>query len=160
MKSCRLILLLALVLIVAGCQCDHDATPQPTFTADDETAIRGLLETFTDTVLAGDWAANTAYYTEDAVRMPPDAPMIQGHAAMVTLWETFPPVTGFTLTPQVVGGDGDMAYARGAFTLDLAPPDADPTSLVGKWQAAYQRQADGTWLCVSDIWNSDTPTEM
>ncbi len=83
--------------------------------------------------------------------------MIQGHAAITAAWEAFPAVTGFTVTPQVVAGDGDLAYARGSFTLDLAPPDAQPVSSIGKWHAIYERQADGSWLCVSDIWNTDMP---
>ncbi len=32
--------------------------------------------------------------------------------------------------------------------------------MVGKWHAIYERQADGSWLCVSDIWNTDEPMEM
>jgi ketosteroid isomerase-like protein len=151
----RLIPALALVLPIAACQ--PAATPPPTFAAADETAIRGMLDQYTATVVAEDWQANAAYYTKDAVRMPPDAPMIQGHDAIVAWATALPPVTGFTLTSQVVAGDGDLAYARGAFTFDLAPSGAAPVNMVGKWSAIYQRQTDGSWLCVSDIWNTDTP---
>jgi ketosteroid isomerase-like protein len=164
MKSGRLIPALALVLAVAACQPPAE-TPstteaEPTFTAEDETAIRGMLEEFVADVIAEDWAAHVSYYAVDAVRMPPNEPMMQGHAAITEWFEAFPPITGFTLTPQVVAGDGDLAYARGAYTLDLAPPDAEPVSMVGKWHAIYGRQADGSWLCVSDIWNTDMPMAM
>ncbi|MDH3457075.1 MAG: DUF4440 domain-containing protein [Gemmatimonadota bacterium] len=158
MKFRHLVPALALVLPIAACQ--PAVTPPPTFTAADETAIRGMLEQYAATVVAQDWQANAAYYTTDAVRMPPNEPMFQGHDAIVAWATALPPVTGFTLTPQGVAGDGDLAYARGAFTLDLAPPDATPVNMVGKWHATYQRQADGSWLCVSDIWNTDTPMAM
>jgi ketosteroid isomerase-like protein len=42
----------------------------------------------------------------------------------------------------------------------VAPPDAEAVNMVGKWHAIYERQADGSWLCVSDIWNTDEPMEM
>lgn len=164
MKSGRLIPVLALVLTMAACQ-PATETPsttetEPTFTTEDEAAIRVLLEQFVVDVNAQDWPANISYYTDDAVRMPPNEPMIRGHAAITAWLEAMPPVTGFTLTSQVVAGDGDMAYARGTFTLDLAPPDAEPVNMVGKWQAVYERQTDGSWLCVSDIWNTDAPMAM
>jgi ketosteroid isomerase-like protein len=155
MNSRRSMLALALVLPLAACQ--PASTPRPTFTASDEGAIRAMLETYVTTVVSQDWAANVNYYAADAVRMPPDAPVMQGHAAITAWLEALPPVTGFTLTPQAVAGDGDLAWARGTFTLDLAPAGAKPVNMVGKWQAVYNRQADGSWLCVSDIWNTDTP---
>jgi len=159
MKYGRLIVALALVFFMVGCACEKEA-PAPGFTAEDKAAINGLLDSFVVSINAQDWVANASYYETDAVRMPPNAPMIQGHAAFIASWEALPPITGFTLTPQVVAGDGDLAYARGAFTLDLAPPDAEAVNMVGKWHAIYKRQADGSWLCTSDIWNEDTPIEM
>ncbi|HYO48062.1 MAG TPA: nuclear transport factor 2 family protein [Gemmatimonadota bacterium] len=157
----RLVIALALVFAMVACQPAAETPPetaaQASFTAQDEAAIRGMLEKFVVDVNAEDWTANISYYDADAVRMPPNEPMMQGHAAITEWLEARPPVTGFTLTPQVIAGDGDVAYARGAFTFDLAPPDADPVSMVGKWHAIYERQADGSWLCVSDIWNTDAP---
>jgi ketosteroid isomerase-like protein len=156
MRSRLLAASAALFLAAAACQ-PAPQEAQPTFTAEDEAAIRGMLEQYPNSWLAGDWDTQLTYYTADAVRMPPDAPMIQGHDAIREALVAFPPITDFTLTTEVVAGNGDLAWARGAFTLDMAPPDADPVSMVGKWQAAYERQADGSWKCVSDIWNTDMP---
>jgi ketosteroid isomerase-like protein len=111
-------------------------------------------------VTAEDWATLVTYYTDDAVRMPPDEPMHQGQSEIIAWLEALPPVTGLTLTPQVIDGQGNLAYARGTFTFGAAPPDAEPVNQVGKWQAIYERQADGSWLCVSDIWNMDMPESM
>ena len=140
MNSNRLILALALVLSVAACQ--PAAETQATFSAADEAAIRSMLEKFVDDVVAEDLTANVSYFATHAVRMPPNESMMQGHAAITAWIEAFPPVTSFTLTPQVVAGDGDLAYAHGAFTLDLAPPDAEPVNMVGKWHADL-RTPDG-----------------
>lgn len=158
MQLRRWMLTIALALPVLACQpAEPPAAPGSTFTADDEAAIRSLLSGYTTTALAGDWAGNAAYYTADAVRMPPNATMFSGRDAVVAFWESFPKFTGFTLDMQHVGGDGDLAWARGSYMLEFAPAEGVPAGDEGKWQAVYQRQDDGSWLCVSDIWNSNLP---
>lgn len=156
----RSIAVLTVVLAVAACRQEAEVPaegPAASFTAEDEAALRGMFEEFVVAFQAEDWTSLASYYAEDAVRMPPDEPAHQGHEVIIARLEELPPVTGFSLTPQAIEGDGDLAYARGTFTLDLAPPDGDPIAMVGKWQAVYERQADGSWLCVSDIWNTDSP---
>jgi ketosteroid isomerase-like protein len=146
-----------LALAFAGTACQPPAQQAAGLSEEDVAAIRGMLEKLRVDFVAEDWTATLSYYATDAVRMPPNESMIEGHAAITADFDALPPVTGFTLTPQVVAGEGDLAYARGAFTLDVAPPDAEPVHTVGKWLAIYERQPDGSWLCVSDIWNSDLP---
>lgn len=127
------------------------------FTSRDEAAIRSLLDRYAVHVLEGDWTASVQYFTDDAIRMPPNEPTMRGKEEFLSWLTALPPVTGFTLTTHDVSGDGDLACARGGFTFDLAPRDARPINMVGKWQAVYQRQADGSWRCFSDIWNTDEP---
>jgi ketosteroid isomerase-like protein len=158
MQSSSLVTGLALALTVAACQPAAEAPA--TLSEEDEAAIQGILDSYAANVRAQDWATLVTYYADDAVRMPPNEPMQQGRAAIMAWLEAQPPVTGFTLTPQLVSGRADLAYARGTFTFDLAPPDAEPVSMIGKWHAIYERQADGSWLCVSDIWNTDAPVPM
>jgi ketosteroid isomerase-like protein len=157
MASKRFIPALSVALALAAC---YPAAEAPALADEDTAAIREMLDTYAANVQAHDWATLVTYYTDDALRMPPDQPMYQGAAAIVAAFEALPPVTGFTLTPQVIDGRGDLAYARGTYTLDMAPPDADPVNTSGKWHAIYHRQADGSWLCVSDIWNTDVPMPM
>jgi ketosteroid isomerase-like protein len=162
----RLIPMFAIVFATMACAQEADVTADAdgqagaaaSFTAEDEAAIRDMLEGYAVSLNEADWASQAAYYTEDAVRMPPNEPVYQGRDAIIAASEALPPVTSFTLTPQEIEGEGDLAWAHGTFTLDLAPPDADPVAMEGKWQAVYERQEDGTWLCVSDIWNTDAPT--
>jgi ketosteroid isomerase-like protein len=155
--STRSVLLAALALALASTACQPPAQEAGPLSEEDVAAIRGMLEKLRVDFVAEDWTAILSYFATDAVRMPPNESMIEGHAAITASFDALPPVTGFTLTPQVVAGEGDLAYARGAFTLDTAPPEAEPVNMVGKWLAIYERQADGSWLCVSDIWNTDTP---
>jgi len=161
----HLILVLAIVFAAMACAQEPDVTadaegqaePAAGFTAEDEAAIRDRHEQFVASFNVEDWATQATYYAEDAVRMPPNEPLYQGRDAIMAASEALPPVTSFTLTSQEIEGHGDLAWARGTFTLDMAPPDADPVTMEGKWQAVYERQDDGSWLCVSDIWNTDAP---
>lgn len=157
MGSRRLIPTFAVTLALAAC---YPAAEAPALSDEDTAAIQSLLDNYVANVQAQDWTTLLSYYVDGAVRMPPDAPMQANDAEMMAWLEALPPVTSFSLTPHVIDGRGDLAYARGAYTLDLAPPDAPPVQTVGKWHAIYERQADGSWLCVSDIWNSDVPPAM
>jgi len=156
MKSRRFIPALLVACTLVACYPAGEAA----LSDEDTEAIRGMLDSYAANTRAQDWATLVTYYADDAVRMPPDAPMQTDEAAIMAWMDALPPVTGFTLTPQVIDGRGDLAYARGTFTLDVAPPDADVVNMVGKWHAIYERQADGSWLCVSDIWNTDMPMAM
>jgi len=149
---------LALGLTVAACQPAAEAPAAPAALSEqDMAAIRGMLDNYGATVTAKDWDTYVGYYADDAVRMPPDQPMIQGKAAIRAMAEALPAVTNLTLAVQRIDGQGDLAYARGSYTFDVGPAEDQLTSMVGKWQAIYERQADGSWLCVSDIWNTDAP---
>jgi ketosteroid isomerase-like protein len=157
MQSQNFIAAVAMVLTFAACQ---PAAEAPALSEQDTAAIRGMLDSYAGNVRAQNWTALVTYYADDAIRMPPDEPLQEGKAAITAWLEALPSVTGFTLTPQAIDGRGSLAYARGAYTLDMTPPDGDAVSVVGKWHAIYERQADGSWLCASDIWNTDAPMAM
>lgn len=157
MKLRRTPLVMALVVSFAACQ----PASEPTFTSADEAAIEATLDTYLTTVLAGDWTGLAdQYYTADAVRMPPDQPAVEGRDAIIAFAEAYPPITAHTLSPQAIVGDGDVAYARGSYTITVTTPGGESVDAVGKWYAVYERQEDGSWLCAGDIWNNDAPAEM
>lgn len=152
---------LVLGLTLTACQQYAEAPAAPAALSEQDMAtLRGLVADYAANATANDWATLVTYYADDAVRMPPNEPMFQGKDAILAWSEALPPGTGLTLTTQLIDGQGNLAYARGSYVLDLAPPDAEPVSVVGKWHAIYERQADGSWLCVSDIWNTDAPAVM
>jgi ketosteroid isomerase-like protein len=161
MSPRSLLATLALGLTVAACQPAAEAPAMPAALSEQDMAtIRGMLENYGPTLTAKDWATYVGYYADDAVRMPPNEPMYQGKDAIMAQVEALPAVANLTLTTQLIDGQGNLAYARGSYTLDVGPADGELVSVVGKWHAIYERQADGSWLCISDIWNTDEPQEM
>lgn len=146
--------------------CQPPATEEPAepeaaepagLSAEDLAANEATTQAWVDAVLAGDWDALGATYTEDAVLMPPNSEAVQGRAAIQAFFASWPPITSIELDGTEVDGEGDLAYVRGAYTLTLAPEGADPITDSGKYIEIRRKQADGSWLLSRDIFNSDLP---
>ena len=109
-------------------------------------------------VRSEDSAAGAALYTEDAVLMPPNQPMVQGRAAIQTWKEASPTFTEFNLTVEEIDGRGDLAFVRGTYSLTMELEGApEPIQDTGKFLDILQKQEDGSWLIAVDIFNSDLP---
>ena len=76
----RMASLVSGILFAAACSTPASA-PRGLSTAD-STALREIAERDAAMVLSRDFAAMTAGYTEDAVRMPPNAPALVGRPAI------------------------------------------------------------------------------
>ncbi len=115
------------------------------------------MESFAQVIRASDWAALAALYTEDAVFMAPNAPAVEGRAAIRAWLEPFPPIE-YEGTVVEIDGRGDLAFVRGnyseTYTVEGAP---EPIHHAGKYVEIWRRQPDGSWLIAVEIWNSDLP---
>ena len=139
----------------AGCQAQAD----PALGTADATALRAALEAYLDAANAGDAARWASLYTEDAVMMPPNSPVVDGRAAIES-WLAMLPVkiTDAEGTALEVEGAGSVAYVRGTYSMSLQIPGV-PESVPqqGKLLQIYARQPDGSWLLARDIWNANAP---
>lgn len=142
-----------LVGLLAACK----VAPPPLSDAEKAT-IRASIDSFAVNARAHRDSASAMAYTESAVFMPPNQGAVEGRAAIRAWFQTFPPISEFTLTPIEIEGNGDLAYVRGTYALTVAGPDGRPaTSDHGKFLEIRRRQRDGSWLMVTDIFNSDLP---
>jgi ketosteroid isomerase-like protein len=142
---------LCLGLAVGGCA---PATPAaPTFTDQDRAAITAAEAAMVTAGNAKDWAAWASHYVAEAVLMPPNEPEVSGAAAIQAYFTGFPPMSGLSLTTGRVDGAGDWAWVHGAYALTVegAGPDS------GKYLEVWQRQADGSWKIVRDMFSSNLP---
>ncbi len=143
----------ALALTITACQ--GEAGP---LSNDDVAAIRATTDPFAQAVLSDDWAAWAAGFTEDAVFMPPNQPLVQGRAALQAWGEAYPTTTQFTITQVEIDGGGDLAVVRGAFSITVVPEGAlEPITDTGKYLELRRQQPDGSWLIAAGIYNSDLP---
>lgn len=145
---------LALISLAAvGCQ-----PSQAGLTDADRTAIRTRIADFDKAMIAADVPAIVSAYTDDAVLLPPNAPMVRGRAAIQKFLEGFPKITQFKQSAIEIEGQGELAYPWGTFETTMLPPGAKaPVQDKGKVLAVWRKQADGSWLASRVSWNSDLP---
>jgi uncharacterized protein (TIGR02246 family) len=126
----------------------------------DVAAIRNLGPQFSQAILARDVDAVVAMYTDDAVIMPPAAPVVVGKDAIRDFF-TAQFASDVVTTEQVftsiqTEGMGNQAFDRGTFSGKGTRPGAsDPRTEVGKYVVIVRRTADGSWRVAVDVWNSE-----
>jgi len=145
-------------LLAATAACSPRVPVSDGLSEQDQAAIRALIAKLPQIVRARDWDALTAEYTEDGWKMPPNQPLVQGRAAIRQEFEQLPPIPSFDFRIIALDGRADLAVLRGAYHITFAPPGAARAiSDSGKELVVLRKQADGSWLRVGDIWNSDLP---
>jgi uncharacterized protein (TIGR02246 family) len=129
--------------------------------AADLAAIRATDSAFASAAGAGDAAGVAANYLPDAQLMPPNAPTVEGREAIQKFWGGL--LGAYQLRFQVVAdeveGRGDLAYARGHYTLDGTPKakGGAPIHDEGKYLEVLRRQPDGGWRYAVDMYSSNLP---
>jgi len=123
--------------------------------ADQHVADKGALEAgaaaWMEAFSAKDIEAMTAFYAEDAVLLPPNAPAIFGRDAIsATMQEMFAAGLGIELEDLEIKVAGNLGYKAGRYRTTAADG-----SLVdrGKYIEIWSK-IDGTWVLHRDIWNS------
>lgn len=120
--------------------------------------INESTQAFVNAMLAKDWAAVAALYTEDAVLNPPHDRAVKGRAAIQAWLEKFLPITAYKASNVKVEVRNDLAYVLGTYTMTIVPPGASgPVNDTGKYVEIRRKQPDGSWRIAVDIFNSDLP---
>jgi len=149
------ICVLAAILIVAGACAPKANAPE------DVAAIKAMATAWGQAQTAGDAAALSGQYADDAVRLDPNAPMTTGKEAILSaLRAYFDRYSDEAVdNAEDVRVVGDLAISRGTYKGRATPkvPGAAVIDDKGKWLSIYQRQSDGSWKMIMDTWNSDLP---
>jgi ketosteroid isomerase-like protein len=144
-------------LVLAGCAlsgCER-RVDSVSLTDADRNVIRDRVPSFDKAVLAADWPSVVAFYAEDGILLPPNAPMVEGRVAMQKFFEGFPKITEFKQSVAEVEGDVDLVYTRGTYEMTMTPPGAKPQKDRGKVLGVWKKQGDGSWVVSRVSWNSD-----
>jgi ketosteroid isomerase-like protein len=143
------------LLSLAGCT----ATTPDTHEAA-EKALREADARWSNTAEAKDLDATLAFYSDDAVVMPADAPAATTRQAIRELWAPMlaPNASvSWRVDQAEVGRSGDLGYARGVYQLVMKDPAGTATTERGKFLEVWKKQADGKWKCAVDSFNADAP---
>ena len=151
-----------LLLSITGCQSQFSQTqPAADTRAADETAIRNIDVEWAKAATAKDVNKTVSYYSDDASVMPPNSPLVTGRSSVTALWRTILLAPGFSggwkpITVEVARSS-DLAYVTGSYEFASNDSSGKPAVDKGKYVEVWKKQADGSWKCVADIFNSDLP---
>ncbi len=140
------------------------APPEPEMSpAEAKQVFDDLVEEFDVAVNAEDVDELLSLFAATPASMPPNAPPQEGAEMVRNHWQTNLFDLGDVDVDNVVEGvrvSGDLAVGWGRYTLSITPEEGDAISGVGKWMAIWERQSDGSWLILRNIWNTDQPADM
>ncbi len=110
---------------------------------------------------AGDAAGVAAIYLPDAHLLPPNAAPIEGREAIQQFLAGFLGAYHVTIAVSAdeIEGRGDLAYARGHYTMEGNPKAAGTPAVreEGKFLEVLRRQPDGSWGYVVDMYSPNQP---
>jgi len=126
-------------------------------------AIEAGNEAWIAAATAGDAAALTTLYTDDAYVLIPDQDLVHGSEEIQAAFAGwFEQVNLEDVTIDIehldVAGSGDVAYAVGTFTDRGTLADGTTIEEAGKFTAVYEN-VDGEWRMVADAWNANAAPE-
>ena len=136
--------------LVLGCQ---TPSPAPPSTADDEAAIRAVMQGFDSAWNAADTVALREYLEEDAVQVLVGAGQVtEGRSAVLAAWADYFQRfrSEYHMTAQQVWISGNLAVVVESDSITATPAaGGDTTRSAGKGLMAFRRDADGRWRLVA-----------
>jgi ketosteroid isomerase-like protein len=149
----RLFALALGMLFVSGC-----AAQAPVDTTADETTLKEITQTWLKSYNGGDADTIGALYAEEAVLMPPHAPVARGRAAIrefVAKDSAGAKSAGIKLAPgaETVVVNGDWGWNSGSYTVQ----DGSGKTVDSGSYLSVSHKVNGKWLYVRDTYNSDQP---
>jgi ketosteroid isomerase-like protein len=124
-----------------------------------EAEVRAADAQWAKAAAARDVEGTIAYYSDDAVVMPPNFAMAMDKGAERKAWsEILTPGTEVSWTAGKVEAakSGEFVYDVGIYTV-ITKSKGKQTTDGGKYLAVWKKQADGKWKAVAATWNSDKP---
>jgi uncharacterized protein (TIGR02246 family) len=123
----------------------------------DLSAIRAASQAYTQAANIHDWARWAGFFTDDGIFLPPNTAARTGRGEIEAWGRAFPPMKDLQIEPLEIDGRGDLAFARGRYSLVIALPNQPEVRDVGKYIEIWRKQADGSWKVFRDTFNSDVP---
>ncbi len=110
----------------------------------------------------GDVEKTLDYWADDAMVMSPGQPALKGKKAIREMLEGTSKIPGFRISWEpisvVVSESGDMAYMIEQNQITVNDSLGNPVTEKNKAVTVWQKENDGSWKNVVDMWNADPTT--
>lgn len=150
-----LIILTAAGIVAAGC-----APPPDTGVEDALVELAEATEAYHQALDNRDLEAFAGFYAAEARMFPPNHASVMGQAAIRAYAEEQFAIDGLsissTFAPPRVGAGADLGFTTGITEVSMPGPEGMITDR-GPDVHVWQKQADGSWKILIDIWNSEKP---
>jgi uncharacterized protein (TIGR02246 family) len=159
-KLLMIIPLVILLCITFSCQKGEEVAEEPAVDveADIEANKKLSSDEYDEAYNTGDIDRLLSNYADDAVRIPPNEPALIGKDAIRANYQlSFDQFTGENDSIVVdVKVSGDLAFVRGTWTEISTPKDGgESREFNGNWVAINQKQPDGSWKTICEIWSKE-----
>ena len=154
---------IALLTFASACQPQSTQSPPavPDTWAADEAAIKDFDAQWSKAAGDKDLDKMLSYYADDAIVLQPNGPMVNSKDAVRKIWKDVLTAPGFSggwkATKVEVAKSGELATVSVTWEFTMNDASGKPATDRGKFVEVVKKQPDGTWKCVTDIWNSDLP---
>ncbi len=126
-----------------------------------ESELRRLDEQWSATAARNDLDGTVAFYADNAVLLPPNAPMATDKESIRKSWAgLLGPHTSVSWEwmKVEVAQSGELGYIYGSYKLTIgASGGSGAVNDTGKFLEVWKKQPGGRWKCIVDTYNSDLP---
>ena len=156
----KVIPLIFLLFIASGCEQSERVLVEPKADVEaDIQAIRNITEKWQVAINAGDLDTLMSFYSEDAIKIPPNEPAVRGKDAIRSGYQKLFE-KNIRQENHVVADikiSGDLAVTNTTWTLpgitEKAKGSSKPT---GNWIRIFGKQPDGSWKIIYMIWSDES----
>jgi ketosteroid isomerase-like protein len=124
-----------------------------------EQLLRDLDARWAKAAAAKDVEQTVAFYSDDAIVMPPNAASASTREGVRNVWKDMLASPGLVIRWQPVkvqvAQSGEMAWVSGTYELTMNDAGGNPVNDHGKYLEVWKKLPDGNWKCNADMWNSD-----
>lgn len=154
-----LVIVVGAVLLAGGCaSTGSSSTPASSATAD-ASVLKQLDDAWSAAAATRDPAKVGAFYAENAIAFPPNAPAAVGKQAATQVWAAYFAEPSLSISWKSndarISACGGLGFTSGSYKLSLKGPDGAMINDTGKFLCVWEKQADGSWKAIRDMWNSD-----
>lgn len=157
----KLLLAAAIVSMSFSLSCQQPAPAPPDTRAADEAALKQWDDEWAKAASAKDVDKTVSYYADGALVLPPNGPTLTTKDEIRKAWHDMLTAPGFKggwkSTKIEVARSGELAYVSGTWEFTMNDASGKPAVDRGNYLEIAKKQADGSWKCVADIWNSTLP---
>jgi len=150
MKFILAFVILSLVFSCSKSQIDHKAEGEK---------LMQISRNWSKTAASQNLDSVLSYWSDDAVVMQPGMPLLKGKEEIRGMLDRSTKIPGFRISwePQSahISECGDMAYLVENTQITVNDTMGNPVTIQNKAVTIWQRQEDGQWKAVVDIWNEN-----